>query len=133
MPNEVTITYDKSFCAELKLPDQTSLIIGAPCQGGKNEVLSPKDLFAAGYGSCVIMSMDISAKKAGFDITGAKITISPVWAKDKSQLVEINATVVLPAQFTEVQLDVLRKGAQNCPIHNSLRPEVKTTLAFKVA
>lgn len=132
MTNQVTITYDKSFCAKLKLPDQSSLIIGAPCQGGKIEALSPKDLFAASYGSCVIMSMDISAKKAGFDIAGARISVSPVWAQDKLQLAEVNAAVVLPHQLSEEQLDILRKGAHNCPIHNSLLPEIKTTLTFEV-
>ena len=132
MTNQVTIGYDKSFCAELKLSDERSLAIGAPCKGGPVDALSPKDLFAAGYGSCVIMSMDISAKKAGFDISGARIIVSPVWAKDKSQLAEVNATVVLPTEMSEDQLDALRKGAHNCPIHNSLLPEIKSTLTFDV-
>ena len=133
MTNEVTLTYDKRFCAELKLPDQSSLIIGAPCQGGKAEALSPKDLFAASYGSCVIMVMDIVASKAGLDITGANITVSPVWTQDGSQLAEINATVVLPSQFPGEQLEILQEGAHHCPIHSSLRPEIKTTLTFEVA
>ena len=131
MTNQVTINYDRSFCAELKLPDHGSLIIGAPCQGGNVESLSPKDLFAASYGSCVIMSMDISAKKNGFDIAGANISVSAVWAQDKLQLAEVNAAIVLPRQLSQEQLDVLQKGADNCPIHNSLRPEIKTTLTFE--
>ena len=132
MTNHVTITYDKSFCAKPELSDQSSLIIGAPCQGGKTEALSPKDLFAVGYGSCVIMAMDISAKKAGFDITGANITVSPVWAQDKLQLAQVNAAVVLPHQLSEERLDILRESTHNCPIHNSLLPEIKTTLTFEV-
>jgi uncharacterized OsmC-like protein len=133
MTNQVTIDYEKSFCAELKLPDQSSLVIGAPCQGGNAKALSPKDLFAAGYGSCVIMSMDIVAKKAGFGIAGASITVSPVWDQDGSQLAEVNTAVVLPGQFSQEQLDILRDGAHKCPIHSSLRPEITTTLTFKVA
>lgn len=133
MTNKVTIDYEKSFCAEFKLPDQSSLRIGAPCQGGNADALSPKDLFAASYGSCVIMMMDIVAKKAGIDIAGANITVSPVWDQDGSQLAEVNAAVVLPCQFPQEQLDILRNGAHKCPIHSSLRPEIKTTLTFKVA
>ena len=133
MTNQVTITYDKNFCAELKLPDQSSLVIGAPCQGGKTKALSLKDLFAASYGSCMIMVMDIVAKKVGFDIAGANITVSPVWDQDDSQLAEVNAAVVLPSQFSQEQLDILRNGAHKCPIHSSLRPEIITTLTFKVA
>ena len=120
MANQVTIDYEKRFCTTLKLPDQISLKIGAPCQCDKFEGLSPKDLFAASYGSCVIMSMDISAQKAGFDIVGASITVSPIWDQDTLQLAEVNATVTLPAPLIEDQLDALRKGANNCPIHNSL-------------
>jgi len=95
--------------------------------------LSPKDLFAAGYASCVIMSMDIAAKKSGFDIAGAKITVSPVWPDSEPLLEEVNAKVVLPRHFSDEQMDILRKGSHNCPIHNSLRPEVKTTLTFEAA
>jgi putative redox protein len=133
MTNEITLTYNKSFNAELKLPDESSLTIGAPCQDGKPEALSPKDLFAASYGSCAIMVMDIVSKKAGFDITGANITVSPVWAQDGSQLAEVNATVVLPSQLSAEQLDILQKGAHRCPVHSSLRPEIKTTFTFEVA
>ena len=133
MTNQVTIDYDKSFCAGLKLPGQKAMFIGAPCQGGDAGALSPKDLFAAGYGSCVIMSMDIHAKKNGFDIAGAKIVVSPVWAQEKSQLEAVNSTVLLPAPLTEEQLDILQKGAHSCPIHNSLKTEIKTTLTFQAA
>lgn len=81
----------------------------------------------------MIMAADIAARKGGFDIAGAKIIVSAVWAEDKPLLTEINATVVLPEKFAEEQLDVLLKGAHMCPIHNSLRPEVKTSLKFEAA
>jgi uncharacterized OsmC-like protein len=79
------------------------------------------------------MAMDIAAKKNGFDIAGAEIAVSPVWAKKEPVLAEVNAMVVLPRQYTEEQKSVLRKGSHNCPIHNSLRADVKTSLTFEVA
>lgn len=133
MTNEITITYGENISAKVELPDRSNLIIGAPCCGGNAKATSPKDLFATSYGSCVIMSMGVSAKKSGFDIVGAKIVVRPVWAKDKPLLAEVNATVVLPSQLTEDKLDTLRKGVHNCPIHNSLRPEVTTTLTFEAS
>jgi uncharacterized OsmC-like protein len=120
--------------AMTELPDGSNLAMGAPAGcGGDGTGPSPKDLFAAGYASCVIMAADIAARKAGFDIAGAKITVAPVWAKKEPVLAEINATVVLPRPCTAEQMAVLQKGAHYCPIHNSLRPEVKTTLTFEVA
>ena len=134
MINEITVTYDGALHAETELPDGNSLAINAPgCYGGSGVGPSPKDLFAAGYASCVAMTMDMAGKRNGLNIAGSKVIVSAVWAEDKSLLTEINTTVVLPNQFAEEQLDVLRKGAHNCPIHNSLRPEVKTTLTFEVS
>lgn len=135
MINEVTVRYEGSLRAKVELPDGGNLAINAPagCGGCSDASPSPKDLFAAGYASCVAMTMDIAAKKNGFDIAGAKLVVSPVWAEDKPLLTEVNATAVLPAQLSQEQIDILRKGAHNCPIHNSLRPEVKTSLSFEVA
>ena len=134
MSNDVTITYEGAMNAKFELPDSGTQAIGAPTScGGTGKGPSPKDLFVAGYASCVVMAMDIAAQKGGFDIAGAKITVSPVWAKNEPILEEINTMLVLSGQYTEGQLDVLRKGERYCPIHNSLRPEVKTSLTFEVA
>ncbi|MHC4395797.1 MAG: OsmC family protein [Planctomycetota bacterium] len=135
MTNEITLKYEGSLRARVELPNGSNLTIDAPASyGGCGDASpSPKDLFAAGYASCVIMTMDMAAKKNRFDIAGADIIVSPVWAEDKPILAEVNAKVVLPYQFSQEQLGILRKGAHNCPIHNLLRPEVKTTLTFEVA
>ncbi|MHC4154652.1 MAG: OsmC family protein [Planctomycetota bacterium] len=134
MSNELIVRYKGAMEADGEFPHGNSLSIGAPAGcGGTGEGASPKDLFAMGYASCVIMAMDIAARKGGFDISGAKISVSPVWAKKEPILAEVNATVVLPGQYTDEQRSILRKGSHNCPIHNSLRAEVKTTLTFEVA
>jgi uncharacterized OsmC-like protein len=134
MSSEITVTYEGTMNAKVELPDSGTLAIGAPAScGGNGSGPSPKDLFVSGYASCVVMAMDIAAKKAGFDIAGAEITVSPVWAKNEPILEEINTMLVIPERYTEEQLNVLRKGERYCPIHNSLRPEVKTSLTFEVA
>ena len=134
MLNEITVIYDGVMNAKFELPDSGTQAIGAPTScGGTGKGPSPKDLFVAGYASCVIMAMDVAARKGGFDIAGAKISVSPVWSNKEPLLEEINATVVLPRQYPEEQIDILRKGSHYCPIHNSLRSEVKTTFAFEAA
>lgn len=135
MKNEVTIKYEGSLCAKVELPDGGTLAINAPssCGGCGDASPSPKDLFAAAYASCVAMTMDMAAKKNGFDITGAKVVVSAVWAKDKPLLGEVNTTAILPAPVSKEQSDILRHGAHNCPIHNSLGAEIKTSLTFEAA
>jgi hypothetical protein len=42
------------------------------------------------------MATDVAAKKAGFDIAGAKIMVSPIWAPNELILEEINNMLLLP-------------------------------------
>jgi uncharacterized OsmC-like protein len=134
MSSGITVEYQGSMNAMVEMPDSSTLATGAPKScGGNGSGPSPKDLFVAGYASCMIMAADVAARKAGFDISGAKIEVSPVWALNKPVLEELNSTLLLPCEYTEEQLNVLRKGECYCPIHNSLLPEVKTTLTFETA
>jgi len=135
MANEIALDYEGSLRANVEWPGGTKQVIGAPsnCGGCDAPSASPKDLFAAGYGSCVTMAMDLAAKKHGFDIAGARVIVSSVWAADAPVLERLDTTLVLPCELAEDQLDILRQGTHNCPIHNSLRETAETSVAFKVA
>ena len=72
-------------------------------------------------------------RQAGFDIAGAKITVSPIWTEgNESALEKINSIVILPRQLTDQQLDILQQSERYCPIHNSLRQQVQSTLTFEI-
>ncbi len=136
MSNEINIKYTSNMHAEVKSPATAStLAIDAPggC-GGSGASFSPKLIVAAAYGSCVIMPMDMEARKNNFDIAGADAKVSlDMVLRDKPYIDKVEAIIILPRQYTDEQIDILRKGAGYCPIHNSLAPEVKTTLTFEVA
>jgi len=134
MKNEIIIEYEGALRGKVRWPDGGTLEINAPtsCGGCSDASPSPKDLFLAGYASCVAMTMDIIGRKSGLDIAGAEVKVSAVWAGEKSVLRQVNTTVVLPDPLTEQQLDVLREGLHNCPIHNAIREDVQTPLAFAV-
>jgi uncharacterized OsmC-like protein len=134
MSNEITVTYDGVGDVNVELPHSSTLAIGVPegC-GGAGQGPSPKDLFVIGYASCRIVVMDMAAREAGFDINGTKITVSPTWTEDnESALEKINSTVILPRQLTDEQLDILRQSERYCPVHNSLRRHVQSTLTFEI-
>ena len=133
MKNEIIIEYEGALRCKVEWPDGSRMAINAPvgCGGCSDANPSPKDLFTAGYASCVAMAIDVAGKRNGLDIAGAEVKVSAVWAADKPLLREVNTTLVLPNRPAEEQLDVLRKGVHNCPIHNSLRGDVKTSLAFE--
>jgi putative redox protein len=138
--NEVTLSYEGGMLANAEFPNGDIMTInalscggGASSCGGGGAGPSPKDVFAASYGSCVIMVMDIAAKKAGFDISGAKIIVSPVWSKKEPVLEEISSRIVLVGEYSDEQKEVMKKASHYCPIHNSLRAEAKTSMTFEAA
>jgi len=91
-------------------------------------------MLATAYAGCVIMSMDIVARKNKFDVAGAKIAVALNVDKScGSRIQGVDARVVLPRQYTAEQIELLRKGEAACPVHQALGPDVKTNLEFQTA
>lgn len=136
MSDQVTVTYEGQMHAVAEPAEREGMIVmnaGSGC-GGSGEGFSPIDVLAAAYGGCVVMSMDKLARANGFDIAGAKIAVSmTVKMLDNIRVDAVDATVILPREYTETQLDILRHGEAYCPVHNSLRADMMTTLKFEVA
>ncbi len=135
MSNELSVTYEGSMRAVARIPDgESKVVMGAStCCGGTGTDFTPLDMLAASYAGCVIMSMDLVAGKNGFDIAGAEVKVSLDTDSCGGPAVGgIDVTIVLPKQYTDEQLDLLRKGEAYCPVHNALRPEIKTTLTFEM-
>ncbi len=135
MSNELSVTYEGSMRAVARIPNGESKVVMCTCSccGGTGTDFTPLDLLAASYAGCVIISMDIVAKKNGLDIAGAEVKVSLDTNPSGGPVVGgINATIVLPKKYTDEQLDLLRKGERYCPVHNVLRPEIKTNLTFEM-
>ncbi len=135
MSNELSVTYEGSMQAVARIPNgESKVAMGATaCCGGTGTDFTPLDLLATSYAGCVIMSMDLIAKKNGFDIAGAEAKVSLDTNSSGGPAVRgIDATIVLPKRYTDEQLDLLRKGKAYCPVHNALRPEVTTNLTFEM-
>ena len=135
MSDQITVTYEGGMhaVADLKGQDTITMNAGAGC-GGSGEGFSPIDTLAAAYGGCVIMSMDKQARHNGFDIAGATISVAmSVKMLDTIRVNAVDATVILPREYTDEQLAVLRQGEKFCPVHNSLHADTTTTLKFEMA
>ena len=133
---DVTVAYHGDMHAETESAGKAGPVVmdascGCGCTDGED--FGPIDLLATAYGGCVIMSMDVMARQNGFDIAGAKINVSLTMKKAENiHLDTVEATVILPREYTDEQLDILRRGEGFCPVHNSLRTDATTTLKFEV-
>ncbi len=130
MSEELTINYLGGMCTEGK-KELAGLSVAIE---GTGKSFSPKDMLGLAYGSCLMIMMDKAAEKEGFDITGAKMKVSLEFVmREKPMVGEIRATVLLPREYTDEEIDVLRKGERKCPVRNSIRKDIKKTVTFKTA
>ena len=136
MSCEITVTYEGNMCAVgEKVGGDSSVVMDASAGCGRGgSGMTPLDILAVSYAGCVIMSMDVIAKKNGLDIAGAKVSVAlNVDGCCGRRIRGIDAKVILPRQYTAEQLELLRKGETYCPVHNALGPDIKTSLEFETA
>lgn len=92
---------------------------------GLGRVFSPTDLFAASLGSCMLTLMGIVAKSLNIDIKGmrAKINKEMVVAPIR-RIGKVRIDFECPYQPSDEAIAKLIHAAKNCPVHNSLHPDI---------
>lgn len=115
------------------LQSGNKVITDAPTDNhGKGEFFSPTDMFAVSLGSCMLTIMGISAKTYGFDINGTEVMTTKVMGTNPRRVVEIIVEVTFPHNsYSEKERKLLWLSAKECPVANSLHPDIKKTITFK--
>jgi len=99
---------------------------------GKGEFFSPTDLLATSLGSCMLTIMGIAARTHGFNIDGTEVNITKVMGTDPRRVVEIVVELTFPHNnYTAKERKLLELSAKECPVANSLHPDLKQNIIFK--
>lgn len=111
------------------------LITDAPPDNqGKGEFFSPTDLLATSLGACMVTIMGISARTHGFDIDGTKISVTKVMGTNPRRVVEVIVELTFPHNnYTPKERKLIELAAKECPVANSLHPDLKQTVKFSFA
>jgi uncharacterized OsmC-like protein len=117
----------------IHLQSGSKLITDAPTDNqGRGEAFSPTDLVATAYGACVFTIMGIAAKTHGFSIEGATVETSKVMGTDPRRIVELITQFTFPPNgYSAKHKKILELAAKECPVYNSLHPDLKKTVTFK--
>lgn len=102
-----------------------------PDNGGEGRLFSPTDLLASAVASCILTIMAKMAKTKNEDFKGASIEIDKVMYDSPRRVGELALTVTFPAHFTPEMKERYRGAIHGCPVHQSLRPDIKTTVNIK--
>jgi uncharacterized OsmC-like protein len=114
------------------LQSGSKLTTDAPTDNhGKGEAFSPTDLVATALGACMFTIMGIAAKTHGFTIDGAKVETTKVMGTNPRRIVELITEVTLPHNnYSVKEKKIIELTAKECPVFNSLHPEMKKTITF---
>ncbi|QKG79369.1 OsmC family protein [Tenuifilum thalassicum] len=98
---------------------------------GKGECFSPTDLLATSLGACMITIMGIAAQTHGFNIDGTKIDVEKIMGTNPRRVVEVVIDLYFPHNnYTEKERKLIAAAANECPVAQSLHPDLKQTFRF---
>jgi len=98
---------------------------------GKGESFSPTDLLATALGTCMLTVMGIVARRKGWEMKGARVTVDKNMVVDPVRRVgHLVVRFEMPAGLPEDARKVLERAAHTCPVHQSLHPDVKVETSF---
>lgn len=91
--------------------------------GGDDEAPNPQELLAASLASCTAITMEMYAKRKGWDI--GKIEVEAEYAPaERGAPTRFKLVLRLPKDLTPDQVERLQVIAAKCPIHRTLDGEV---------
>lgn len=100
------------------------LIVDEPRDvGGDDEGPSPQELLAASLASCTAITMEMYAKRKGWDIGTLEVAVEYTPA-ERGSATKFSLDLRLPAGCTDEQRESLQVVAAKCPVHRTLEGEV---------
>ena len=91
--------------------------------GGRDEGPSPEELLAASLASCTAITMEMYAKRKGWNVDGLEVDVDYLPA-ERGCVTRFELVMKMPAHLSEEQVAKLQTIAAKCPIHRTLEGEV---------
>ena len=92
-------------------------------QGGQDLGPSPQELLAASLASCTAITIEMYAKRKGWDVAGMEVDCDYAPA-ERGCATTFKLVMRMPAHLSEEQVERLQVIAAKCPVHRTLEGEV---------
>jgi putative redox protein len=111
------------FTHDVKAGDH-SITVDEPKESGGDDLgPSPQELLAASLASCTAVTMEMYARRKGWDTNGLAVDCNYTPA-ERGCPTKFELVLKLPAHLDEEQLERLQVIAAKCPVHRTLEGEV---------
>ena len=95
-----------------------------PKDGGGTDVgPSPQELLAASLASCTAITMEMYAKRKGWNVAGLRVDVAYTPA-ERGCPTRFDLVMKMPSHLEEEQVERLQVIATRCPVHRTLEGEV---------
>ena len=91
--------------------------------GGDDMGPSPQELLAASLASCTAITMEMYAKRKGWNVDGLEVDVDYTPA-ERGCATNFKLVMKMPAHLSEDQVERLQVIAAKCPVHRTLEGEV---------
>ena len=131
MTSKVTYTGNlRTRCVHLRSGNE--FITDAPTDNnGLGEAFSPTDTVATAVASCMLTVMGIKARDMNIDLTNSYAEITKHMAANPRRISKVEVKLRLPAQISDRDRIILEKVGNNCPVIQSINPEIIKELDYQ--
>jgi len=91
--------------------------------GGEDMGPSPQELLAASLASCTAITMEMYAKRKGWNVDGLEVEVD-YQPSERGAVTRFELIMKMPAHLSDEQVDKLKVIAAKCPVHRTLEGEV---------
>jgi putative redox protein len=91
--------------------------------GGEDLGPSPQELLAAALASCTAITVEMYAKRKGWNTDGLEVDVDYTPA-ERGSATTFKMVMRVPAHLSEDQVERLQVIANKCPVHRTLEGEV---------
>jgi len=101
-----------------------TLTVDEPLEiGGEDTGPSPQELLAAALASCTAVTIEMYAKRKGWDVGGMTVDCRYTPA-ERGYPTRFDLVMTFPGHLEEEQIERLRVIGAKCPVHRTLEGEV---------
>jgi putative redox protein len=120
---KATATRSGSLRQVIRIRDHQLTIDEPTDKGGEDTGPSPQEMLAASLAACTAITMEMYAKRKGWDVSGLEIDCIYTPA-ERGCPTRFELVFRMPPHLSEEQVERLRVIAAKCPVHRTLEGEV---------
>jgi putative redox protein len=112
-----------NFTHELKVRKHELTADEPEESGGDDMGPSPQELLAASLASCTAITMEMYARRKGWNVDGMAVDVEYTPA-ERGAVTRFELVMKMPAHLSEDRVERLQVIAAKCPVHRTLEGEV---------